>query len=87
MPVRTNATGQNEKGKGPLETRCPLRATLIMGAAALKYTDDQLIRPCYFIFSDSAKEKQTLKYVITAKAHIKRNYSNYSGVEDEPRYI
>lgn len=26
-------TGQREKGKGPLETRCPLRATLIMGAA------------------------------------------------------
>lgn len=28
--------GLNETGKGPLETRCPLRATLIMGAAALK---------------------------------------------------
>lgn len=43
--------GQNEKikkGKGPLETRRPLRATLITGEEAVKYKDEELIRDLSF---------------------------------------
>lgn len=53
--IHTQTAGRNIKAKSPLESRCPLRATLIM-EAALRHTGERLIRDLSFQILSLGKE-------------------------------